>query len=1060
MDDILNKNQSAGEQPTEAAQTRVMQPVEAEAKSAASRRRRTERNQETYDPANDVPVAEEDETTTPIQTPPRFTVSKPVQQPVAPVNLGVKKLNVERQQPAQEGNGTTVVPRFQTRYNPQVPGAAPSQGVPRPVSLNVQAARRPTLTPNTGEVRRPVQAEGYTPVKPLGAARPAAGAQNAAEKRPVRTNADEARRRDATPKLDDGDEYVAQGGGRGLVIAIIALLTVAALVLGMLMIPADMEGPLGDMKRAVSGVFGGQKQEKVPAVAQGLLASVSKDTIPYAISFNVTTTQAVENVRIVNEAGEVMHTTILTTTQMSETSKVWVLQMLLAIEYEGTVRVQIHDGESWIDTDYQQMLNVSDDLKLTISDVPADEMTAVTTVAATGIDAQTADSVTEPTVFPAVTDSAEPEMTEIPTEVPVTDAPVVITDEPTEEPTDAPTATPEAEPTEAPTEEPTEAPTATPTMVPTEEPTATPVVTATPTMSVTATPTVHITAEPTPEPTATPTAEPTPEPTPEPTATPVPTAVPTAKLEAAAAEGADPSLVAVEKVYVGTKRTDDYERAAVINMPAGDDYLTKPVGVVTFRGNAFRMNGAIGTVTEPTAMSPLWSVEAGSLVAKSRTFYGFGPYAQPVIVKWTKEIREAMNLNEGYAEQVLKEVIIAGQDGKIYFLDLKDGSATREAINLGYAMRSTPSLHPLGFPLMTVGQYSNKLPNKTGKTMGLYYYDLTNSEPLRLIDGLDGGNDRQYYHVGAFDTSALFDRNSNTLIAIGTNGMLYTEKLDMRFIANNGGIFEFDDVKEQAILMSHTKKQATDDASVESSMAMYGSYVFYADMGGVLRCVDTTTMKTVWAVETGDAVRAAVALDLEEETNILWLYTANTITNRTRKTSDVTIRRFNAMTGEEDWSFAVNSVKKSGKKDSYAKDVTAGAVASPVIGQHGLCDLVYFTLSSVSAEGAAKVNGTDSAIPSVLMAMNKATGEIVWSLSMDAYSYSSPVAVYDEQGRGWIIQGCSNGTLYLLDGLTGTVINTLQVEGIIEGSPAVYSDTIVFGTTGKGKSYIHAVKLQ
>ena len=79
---------------------------------------------------------------------------------------------------------------------------------------------------------------------------------------------------------------------------------------------------------------------------------------------------------------------------------------------------------------------------------------------------------------------------------------------------------------------------------------------------------------------------------------------------------------------------------------------------------------------------------------------------------------------------------------------------------------------------------------------------------------------------------------------------------------------------------------------------------------------------------------------------------------------------------------------------------------------------------------------------------------------MDAYSYSSPLAVYAEDGRGWILQGCSNGKLYLLDGLTGDVISTLEVEGIIEGSPAAYGDTVVFGTTGKGKSYVYAIKLQ
>ena len=78
---------------------------------------------------------------------------------------------------------------------------------------------------------------------------------------------------------------------------------------------------------------------------------------------------------------------------------------------------------------------------------------------------------------------------------------------------------------------------------------------------------------------------------------------------------------------------------------------------------------------------------------------------------------------------------------------------------------------------------------------------------------------------------------------------------------------------------------------------------------------------------------------------------------------------------------------------------------------------------------------------------------------MEAYCYSSPVAVYDESGRGWIIQACSNGTILLMDGLTGETINTLQVNGVIEGSPAVFDNTLVIGTTGKDTSYIYGIRI-
>lgn len=1078
MDDIFDMNTPAKERPEaqqdEGGQTRVMQPVEP-AEQSSARRRRTQSNQEHYDAAEEIArkvaaganaeelvaqleapadTARPAETAgaAPLTTPaatvqmPAFAARKPAPdavpaqtQKAAPVREGgiVPPAAQKTVQVPVPANAT--VPRFQTRYKPPVPGTIPSQGVPRPTTLAGQSPRRPVLTPGTGEVRRPVQAEGYTPVKPLGSSRSNPDTARSYQRPDAQTT-----RRPQIPMLDDEDEYEPSSqerrSGKALMIVIIALLAVAALVLGMLLIPADMPGPLGDAKRAVSGLFGGGENEKLPAEATGLSAFVSKDTAPYTVSFTVMATSGVTDVRVVDESGAVMTTrTIMKNAYTAYTA--WMLEMTMETEYEGTVHIQISDGEDWIGTDLQQQLTIGPDLKLKISDVPDNMLTAGNTEAVTADPVLTAGSEKEPTVSPAM--EQNPAATAVQAELPTASG--------------APAATAQLTGTPAETES------VEPTAVPTPTATPTPAVTPTPTMALTPTPTVRVTATPTAEPTVAPTPTATPEPTATPTPTPVPTPVPTPKLEAAAAESADPKLIATQQIYKGTRKVDSYQRNEkyIINMPAGDDYLTLPLGVTTFRGNAFRQNSAVGTLEDPTALREAWKVEAGSLEAKSRMFYGFGVYAQPAIIKWPKDFRQIMALNEGYStKSALKEVIIAGQDGKIYFLDLEDGQPTREAINLGYAMRSTPSISSLSYPVVTVGQYSNKLPDKTGKTMGLYYYNLVDNKQLRLIDGLDGNSDRQYYNVGAFDTSALFDRNSNTLITVGTNGLLYTEKLSMYYaMGDQGGVFTFGDIEEQAVLMSHTRKQETNDAAVESSLAMYGSYAFYADMGGILRCVDTTTMTTVWAVETGDAVRAAIALDLDEDSGTLWLYTANTITNRTKKTGEVTIRRYNAMTGEVSWELPVTCLRKSGKKDSDNKDVTAGVVASPVIGQNQLGDLVYFTLSSVDASDAESLTGKTGMQAAVLLALNKETGEVVWAKPMDAYSYSSPVAVYNEAGRGWIVQGCSNGTLYLLDGRTGETINTLQVEGIIEGSPAVYGDMMVFGTTGKNKSYIYGVKL-
>jgi outer membrane protein assembly factor BamB len=70
---------------------------------------------------------------------------------------------------------------------------------------------------------------------------------------------------------------------------------------------------------------------------------------------------------------------------------------------------------------------------------------------------------------------------------------------------------------------------------------------------------------------------------------------------------------------------------------------------------------------------------------------------------------------------------------------------------------------------------------------------------------------------------------------------------------------------------------------------------------------------------------------------------------------------------------------------------------------------------------------------------------------MPKYTWSSPVAVYDDNGNAYIIvcEGSSyGGKVYLLDGKTGTLLNTFEAEKNIEASPAVYGDMLVFGTRG------------
>ena len=543
----------------------------------------------------------------------------------------------------------------------------------------------------------------------------------------------------------------------------------------------------------------------------------------------------------------------------------------------------------------------------------------------------------------------------------------------------------------------------------------------------------------TPEPTPAPTE--TPEPTPEPTPTPALTAV--------ADPEASPDLITTTVVYEGSKKQKDYMRPAkaLIHMPDGDDYTARKIGVLTFRGNAFRQNAAVGEVPSATELAEIWQTEAASARGASQTFYGYEWTGQPAIVKWSTQVRAASNIDEEKKTvSALREVIIAGVDGVIRFMDLEDGSLTRSAVNLGYPMKGTPSLHPAGYPYMNVGQYTRKMKTKTG-SIGLRQYNLYNQKELNLIDGLDGKMHRGYNRIGSFETSALIDRSSDTLITLGTNGLLYLVRLGTDFDYLAGTL----KLNSSTVVMASKAKgqKKTERMAVESSHAMYDRYVFYADMGGILRCVDTNYLKPVWAVDTGDAVMAAVALDLEG--NGLNLYTANMLANR--KTGNAQIRRYDALSGKEAWTVEIGVAKNTKTKEDV------GVKASPVIGQRGLSSLVYFTVTGLNEEGRSAL-GVSADTKAALVALEKETGRIRWAKGLSDRSESSPVAVYDADGNGWIIQCAEDGTILLLDGRTGDLQSELKIDGQIKASPAVYNDIMVIGTTGKGTEFVYGIRIR
>jgi outer membrane protein assembly factor BamB len=100
--------------------------------------------------------------------------------------------------------------------------------------------------------------------------------------------------------------------------------------------------------------------------------------------------------------------------------------------------------------------------------------------------------------------------------------------------------------------------------------------------------------------------------------------------------------------------------------------------------------------------------------------------------------------------------------------------------------------------------------------------------------------------------------------------------------------------------------------------------------------------------------------------------------------------------------------------------------------------MVFYTI--------ARTPNKDSGI---LVALNTATGETVWTLDMAAYTWSSPVALYTAKGTAYLVVCDTNGNAMLLDGATGTVHDKVNLGGLIEASPVAYENMLVVGTKAK-----------
>ena len=281
-------------------------------------------------------------------------------------------------------------------------------------------------------------------------------------------------------------------------------------------------------------------------------------------------------------------------------------------------------------------------------------------------------------------------------------------------------------------------------------------------------------------------------------------------------------------LVVNDSKTDRYTRADEIAMPASVNY-TELEGIVTFRGSNYRDGASYGKLAQkPTSMSIVWEKRIGALDDWS----GVGWTGQASAVRWPEELRLQMNLNaDKKNKDGLVEVLYGTLDGRIYFLDLDDGSETRSAINIGAPIKGSLSIDPRGIPLLYCGQGIYDVGGRR-VDCGTRIWSLIDQSLLYFIDGRDDYAVRKWR---AFDSSPLVDATSDTLIQCGENGVLYTLKLNTKF--ENGKV----SISPETV--RYVYEQSIDgQVGTENSLAIYDHYAYFANNVGIIQCVDLNTM--------------------------------------------------------------------------------------------------------------------------------------------------------------------------------------------------------------------------
>ncbi len=488
-------------------------------------------------------------------------------------------------------------------------------------------------------------------------------------------------------------------------------------------------------------------------------------------------------------------------------------------------------------------------------------------------------------------------------------------------------------------------------------------------------------------------------------------------------ENSDPENWDVKWQILPADGAEAYESETEIFFGSPEEYYPMP-GVTTFRGNNHRTGSSYGAVEiADEKLSIKWTNTVGSLNGWS----GIGWTGQPLVVQWDEDLRQTMSLYESKKnKENLIEVIATTLDGYIYFYDLEDGSKTRDPLWIGMSVKGTATLDPRGIPMLYVG--AGLTNDSNGASPKMFIISLIDNSILFSQSAYDNWAGRAWC---ALDSSPQVSGDADALIWPCENGIIYTLKLNTQY-DRKAGTLSID--PETAVKVKYSSKQ-NHTLGFESSIVIVNEYAYVGDNGGMFFCINLNTMELVWAQDIRDDLNATPVFEWgADKQGYLYLGTSMEYGNGTSY-----LYKLNATTGEIVWEYSYSGI-------IYDYDVSGGVLSSPVLGKPGtsLEGLVIFS-----------VGKTHGYAGGTLVALDSNSGEVVWEKKMDNYAWSSPAAIYDKMGTGYLIFGDSAGHVFLIND-KGETLTYIGIGSVIEASPVVFNDMFVMPARS---GYVYGIKI-